>query len=86
MTRDDWLGNLWLILGLGFLVWLIVHGARSDRWRRAWLRLRRDRLGLIAGLVIALYLTLGALEMFRVPDRRRTLLQPARPAHARNPR
>lgn len=67
MTRDDWLGNLWLILGLGFLVWLIVHGARSDRWRRAWLRLRRDRLGLIAGLVIALYLTLGALEMFRVP-------------------
>lgn len=70
MTRDLWLQNFWVVAGIGFVVWLVVHGARSDRWRRAWLRLRRDRIGIVAGCVIALYLLIGALEMIHVPSGR----------------
>src|SRR3954469_19193702 len=59
--------DLAVIAGLGFVVWLVIHGARSDRWRRAWLRLSRDRVGIISGCVIALYLLIGALELIEVP-------------------
>jgi peptide/nickel transport system permease protein len=67
MTTDDWLQNLYLVAGFALLVWLIFSGVRSDRWRRAMLRLGADRVGMAAGVVIALYLLLGALEMFRIP-------------------
>ncbi len=67
MNWDLWLQNFWVIAGIGFVVWLVVHGARSDRWRRAWLRLKRDRLGIAAGCVIGLYLFIGALEMIQLP-------------------
>src|SRR4051812_42547495 len=67
MPLSDWLQNVWVILGLGAVVWLVVHGARSDRWQRAFLRLRRDKFGVAAGAVIALYLFIGALEMLQVP-------------------
>ncbi len=70
MNWDDWLQNIWVIAGIGFVVWIVVHGSRSERWQRAWLRLRRDRLGVISGAVIALYLLLGALEMIQVPTGR----------------
>lgn len=69
MNWNDWLQNLWVIAGLGFVVWLVVHGARSDRWRRAMLRLRRDKLGIAAGCVIGFYLLIGALEMIQIPSR-----------------
>ncbi len=67
MTTALWLQNLVVVAGLGLVVWTIVRGARSDRWQRAWERLRRDRIGLIAGGVIALYLFIGALEAIRLP-------------------
>ncbi|MEO8353425.1 MAG: ABC transporter permease [Chthoniobacteraceae bacterium] len=67
MTTALWLQNLVVLAGLGLVVWMIVRGARSDRWQRAWERLRRDRIGLIAGGVIALYLFIGVLEATRLP-------------------
>ena len=69
MTRDAWLQNLWIVLALAMVAAIIVHGARSERWERAWLRLRSDKLGMAAGLVIILYLFLGALEMLQIPAR-----------------
>lgn len=63
----DWLHNLLVIGGFGLVIWLIVRSARSDRWRRAWLRLRKDKIGMAAGCVIGMYLLLGALEMIRLP-------------------
>lgn len=70
MSWQYWLQNLWLFAGLGFIVWLVVHGARSDRWERAWARLRRDKIGIAAGCIIALYLALGALETLQIPNGR----------------
>jgi peptide/nickel transport system permease protein len=67
MNWDLWLQNFWVIAGIGFVVWLVVHGARSDRWQRAWMRLKRDRFGIAAGCVIGLYLFIGALEMIQLP-------------------
>jgi peptide/nickel transport system permease protein len=68
MNSTLWRDNLLVIAGFGFVLWLIIHGSRSERWHRAWIRLRRDKLGIAAGLVIALYLGIGALEMLQVPD------------------
>ncbi len=68
MNRDDWFQNFAVIAGFAFVIWLLVHGSRSDRWRRAWLRLRRDRMGIVAGGIIGLYLFMGALEMLQVPS------------------
>lgn len=70
MTRDIWLQNLATIAGLALLAWMLFRTARSDRWQRAWLRLRRDKFGLAAGCVILLYLLLGALEMIHLPQGR----------------
>lgn len=67
MNWNDWLQNFWVVLGLGLVAFTVIRGARSDRWRRAWLRLRKDRIGLVSGLVICLYLLIGAFEMIQVP-------------------
>jgi peptide/nickel transport system permease protein len=67
MYKELWLQNLFTVVGLGFIVWLVVHGSRSERWQRAWTRLRRDRLGIISGLIIAAYLAIGTLEMISIP-------------------
>lgn len=67
MHTELWLQNLATVAGIGFVIWLVVHGSRSDRWQRAWQRLRKDRVGMISGCVIALYLFIGALEMIEFP-------------------
>ena len=67
MDASLWFQNLLILAGAGFIVWLVVHGSRSERWRHAWVRLRRDRMGVAAGVVIALYLGIGVLEMIRIP-------------------
>lgn len=67
MNWSDWLQNFWVVAGLGFVAWVVFRGARSERWQRAWLRLRRDRLGIVSGIVIAIYLLIGALETIQVP-------------------
>jgi peptide/nickel transport system permease protein len=73
--------SLWfqnLIAGLGFygVVFFVRMGLRSERWSRAWARLRRDRMGMAAGAVISCYLILGGLEMvqWRSADGGRTTL------------
>ena len=68
MNWDTWLEDFFVIAGFGFIAWLLVHGSRSDRWRRAWLRFRHDRLGIAAGFAVALYLFIGALEMIHIPS------------------
>lgn len=67
MTASAWFENLLVIAGFGLVAWVVRSGARSERWKRAWVRLRRDRVGMIAGYVIVLYLVIGGLEMIRVP-------------------
>jgi len=67
MNWELWLQNFSVVAGIGFVVWILVHGARSERWQRAWLRLKRDRLGIASGCVIGLYLFIGALEMIQLP-------------------
>lgn len=67
MTASAWIENLLVIAGFALVAWVVLSGARNERWRRAWLRLRRDRVGIIAGFMIILYLVIGGLEMIRVP-------------------
>ncbi len=68
MNVYDWLQDLAVIACFGFVGWLIAHGFKSDRWRRACLRLKNDRLGMIGAGVISLYLLIGGLEMILVPS------------------
>src|SRR5690349_14248007 len=60
--------DILLVAGLGFVTRLLVHAARSDRWRRAWLRFKIDRTGIAALVVVCIYLFIGALETFRIPN------------------
>ena len=62
-----WLQNFATIAGLGLVTWIVIHGARSERWQRAWTRLRQDKIGIAAGIVIGIYLGIGALEMIEMP-------------------
>src|SRR3954469_21396345 len=62
-----WVQNALVVFGFGLVIFLIRAGSRNERWQRAFARLRRDRLGLISGIVIAIYLFIGALDMVRLP-------------------
>ena len=65
---DHWLTQNALVLGGFALVFFLVRaGAKNERWQRAWIRLKRDRTGLIAFGVVLLYLTVGALEVLQIP-------------------
>ncbi|HEY2342104.1 MAG TPA: ABC transporter permease [Chthoniobacteraceae bacterium] len=77
MSRDDWIQNFSVLAGFAFVIWLVVHGSRSERWRRAWLRLRRDKIGVVSGVIIALYLVTGALEMLQVPSSQKVPVEAA---------
>ena len=65
-----WVQNALIVVGFGLLAWFLIAGSRNEQWQRAWLRLKRDRIGIASGLLIALYLFIGALETIRVPDAR----------------
>lgn len=67
LLDNIWFQNALVVLGFGFVIWLIVSSARDERWQRAFIRLRRDKLGIAAGVVIVLYLLVGALEMIHLP-------------------
>ncbi|MHA3770912.1 ABC transporter permease [Verrucomicrobiota bacterium sgz303538] len=67
LLENLWFQNALVVLGFGFVAWLIFAGSRNERWQRAFRRLRRDKLGIAAGVVIAIYLFIGALEMIRFP-------------------
>jgi peptide/nickel transport system permease protein len=62
-----WFQNVLVLGGFGLVAALIVAGSRNERWQRAFKRLRHDRLGVVAGCVIALYLFIGALDMIQLP-------------------
>lgn len=62
-----WVQNTLVVAGFALTFGLILLGSRNERWQRAWARLGRDRLGLASGVVIAIYLVIGALEMIQLP-------------------
>lgn len=65
---NHWLTQNALVVGAFALVFFLLRaGARNERWQRAWIRLKRDRTGLIALGIICLYLIIGALEMLQIP-------------------
>jgi len=51
-------------LALGAVAW---WGRHDEQWRIAFRRFRKDRVGLVATGIIAIYLLIGVLEMIRVP-------------------
>jgi len=68
--RSHWATQNLVVIFCFALVFLLLRaGARNERWQRAWIRLKRDRTGLIALGVISLYLLIGALEMLQIPVR-----------------
>ena len=67
--RMNWLLQNALVIGAFALVFFLLRaGARNENWQRAWLRLKKDRTGMIALVVIFIYLGLGALELLQIPD------------------
>jgi peptide/nickel transport system permease protein len=67
LLESLWFQNVLVIGGFALVAGLIVAGSRNERWERAFKRLRRDRIGIVSGLVIALYLFIGALDMVQLP-------------------
>lgn len=66
---DHWLTQDVLVIGGFTLVFLLLRsGAKNERWQRAWVRLKRDRTGVIALVVVCLYLLIGALEAMQIPS------------------
>ncbi|MEP6668176.1 MAG: ABC transporter permease [Chthoniobacter sp.] len=66
---NHWITQDLLVIGSFALVfWLLRAGARNERWQRAFVRIKRDRTGLLALVVVLLYLTVGALECLQIPD------------------
>jgi len=59
--------NLLVLAGFALICWMLWSVSHHERWRRAWLRFKSDRSGIIALLVVCLYLLLGALEVLRFP-------------------
>src|SRR5438874_545424 len=62
-----WVQNTLIVFGFALVFGLIFLGSRNERWQRAFRHLRRDRLGIFAGIIIAVYLLIGALEMIQLP-------------------
>ena len=66
---NHWLTQDALVIGAFALVFFLLRaGARNERWQRAWVRLKKDRTGMIAFVVVFIYLGLGALELLQIPD------------------
>ncbi len=61
--------NVLVILGFSLLGWVLWSGSHHERWQRAWVRFRRDRLGIGALCVVGLYLFVGALETIQFPSK-----------------
>lgn len=64
----DWLMvNLLVVAGFALLGWVLWSGSHHERWQRAWVRFRKDKIGIAALLVVGLYLFVGALEAIQFP-------------------
>jgi len=64
--------DLQVVAGFAIVFFLLRAGSRNERWQRAWVRMKRDRTGLIALGVVGVYLFIGALEAIQVPSREGT--------------
>lgn len=62
-----WIQNLIVLAGGALLVFVLTAYLRTDRWQRAWKRLRRDKIGLVSLAVVSLYLVIGLLDFLAVP-------------------
>lgn len=60
------LQNLCVFAGFALFLGGIVISSRSEKWERTIVRLRQDKLGLAAAVVIAIYLLIGVLDFIRV--------------------
>ena len=59
--------DLLIVAGFGLVFYMIWSGSHHERWSRAWMRLRRDRTGMISMFVVGIYLFIGALDALQVP-------------------
>ena len=59
--------DLFVILGFTLLGWILWSGSHHERWQRAWVRFKADRTGVIALVVVGIYLGIGALEAIQFP-------------------
>ncbi len=65
-----WFQDVLVVAGFVLVAFSLYANARNEVWHRAFARLKRDRLGLAAGMVICIYLFIGALETLQLPDGR----------------
>jgi peptide/nickel transport system permease protein len=72
-----WVQNLTVFAGYALLLWALKSVAGTERWKAAWKRLRGDRTGMGALVLICVFLIVGTLESFSIPQETgsRTLLQ-----------
>src|SRR5689334_651608 len=71
LMENWWAQDIALVLVLGVAGFLLVLGFRNEQWRRAGLRFRRDRIGVVSLLVVSVYLAIGLLEMIQIPHEKR---------------
>ena len=70
LSGNVWFHNFLVVAGFAFVAVFLWANARNEVWHRALARLRRDRLGMAAGVVICGYLFIGALETIQLPHGR----------------
>jgi len=68
-----WLQNLIVIASFALAGWLLRLGSANERWKRAWRMMKTDRLGLIAGAVILIYIFVGGLDLLKLSPSRSIL-------------
>lgn len=56
-----------VLAGFALIFWVIWSGSHHERWQRAWIRLRRDRIGMAAMWIVGIYLFIGALDALLIP-------------------
>lgn len=60
--------DLLVIAAFALIGWVLWSGSHHERWQRAWKRFRADRSGVVALVVVIVYLAIGAAETIRFPD------------------
>jgi hypothetical protein len=59
--------NLIILFALIAVGWVLYKMLRIEHWQRAWVRLGRDRIGMISCAVIVLYMVIGLLHSILLP-------------------
>ena len=68
---SHWLTQDLLVLaGFALLAWMLWSVSHHERWRRAWLRFKAERSGIVSLTIVCAYLLLGALEILHFPTGR----------------